>query len=289
MFNQNLLNMKNIFLLLLGLSLGIQLQAQIKRVALSPLQVLKQSIADTDVTITYSRPAMRDRKIFGGLVPYNEKWRTGANRNSVIEFSRDVMVGDSLLKAGSYAIITVPSEKQWEIMFYEDISSWEVPDPWDEELVAVSQRISSEKLSSQVQSMTFVIEDVTYESCVLSLLWEETKVSIPIQILTEEQMMQDINKVLSGPAASDYYTAALYREGTGVDIEQALVWIDKAIELREPDSYWDYLLKSKILVKLRRYETAKEIAQKGLEIANDYGYKYGIKLMKEQVAVTQAY
>ena len=281
--------MKNIFLLLLGLSLGIQLQAQIKRVALSPLQVLKQSIADTDVTITYSRPAMRDRKIFGGLVPYNEKWRTGANRNSVIEFSRDVMVGDSLLKAGSYAIITVPSEKQWEIMFYEDISSWEVPDPWDEELVAVSQRISSEKLSSQVQSMTFVIEDVTYESCVLSLLWEETKVSIPIQILTEEQMMQDINKVLSGPAASDYYTAALYREGTGVDIEQALVWIDKAIELREPDSYWDYLLKSKILVNLRRYETAKEITQKGLEIANDYGYKYGIKLMKEQVAVTQAY
>lgn len=271
---------KTLFLTLL-LFAAVSASAQIKRVPLSPLQVLKQSIAHTDITITYSRPAMRDRVIFGDLVPYNERWRTGANRNSKVTFSENVMIGDSLIKAGSYALLTLPSEKEWIIYFYKDVSHWEVPEPWDESLVAAQMSIKPESLPSDVQSMTFSIDEITYESCVISLAWEKTRISIPVEILTEDQMMADIDKALAGPSASDFYLAAVYREGTGEDLGQALEWIDKAMTLRDENKYWDALLKAKILLKMNKVKEAKMVAELGLDLAKSASHQYGMKLMNE--------
>ncbi len=129
--------------------------------------------------------------------------------------------------------------------------------------------------------MTFSIDDMTYESCFISLAWEKTKISIPVQILTEDQMMADIDKVLTGPGASDYYLAAVYREGTGEDLGQALEWVDKAMALRDEDKYWDALLKAKILLKMNKTNDAKALAQQGLKLAEGTNHRYGMRLMNE--------
>ncbi|MDX1469930.1 MAG: DUF2911 domain-containing protein, partial [Flavobacteriaceae bacterium] len=112
--------MKNLLLLVLALSLSFTLNAQIQTPAPSPAAEVHQTIGLTDVTLEYSRPSMKGRTIFGDLVPYDKMWRTGANKNSMITFDKDVMIGGKTVKAGSYAIFTKPGQNSWEVYFYSD-------------------------------------------------------------------------------------------------------------------------------------------------------------------------
>ena len=101
--------MKKLILSILVLTLSFNIQAQIKTPQPSPFQSLTQTVGLTEVTLEYSRPSMRGRTIFGGLVPYNEVWRTGANKNTTITFSDAVMIGGTEVKAGTYAVFTKPN------------------------------------------------------------------------------------------------------------------------------------------------------------------------------------
>mgnify|MGYP000380326926 CR=1 FL=1 len=97
--------------------------AQIGRFPLSPFQTINQTIGVTDIELTYSRPSMRGRTIFGDLVPHNKLWRTGANRNTTIEFSQDVILGGKRIEQGKYAVFSIPTEKQCAIILYNDTSA----------------------------------------------------------------------------------------------------------------------------------------------------------------------
>ena len=100
------------------------------------LQKIEQKVGLTDVSVQYSRPSMKGRTIFGDLVPYGKLWRTGANQNTMVTFSTDVMVGESTLKAGSYAIFSKPNKDNWEVIFYSDTNNWGTPQKWDDSKVA---------------------------------------------------------------------------------------------------------------------------------------------------------
>lgn len=252
-------------------------QAQIGRLALSPLQVLKQTIAKTDITITYSRPAKRGREIFGGLEPFDKIWRTGANRNTKIEFSEDVMIGQTRLEKGTYAILTKPNPKNWEVYFYTDTDNWEVPEPWETDKVAAQISVPTIPLNDIVQSLTISIDDITNEQFIMSIMWDKTKVAVPIALTTEEQMSKTIEDVLNGPDEDDYYLAAQYQMETGKKLEEALVWIDKAIALRENAAWWDYRIKALVLLGLDRKSEAKTVATKGLELAKKRNSAYGVR------------
>ncbi len=106
--------------------------AQIQTPQPSPYQKIEQTVGLSTVTVEYSRPSMKGRKIFGGLVPYDKLWRTGANRNTIVSFSDDVKIGSTTLKAGNYAIFTKPNPQSWEIYFYSDTNNWGTPQKWDE-------------------------------------------------------------------------------------------------------------------------------------------------------------
>jgi len=273
--------MRYLILILLFLASFLpQSKAQSLHVALSPLQVLSQKVGQTEIKLTYSRPSIRDRVIFGGLEPYDEMWRTGANRNSKIQFSHPVFIEGQKLEKGTYAILTKPSETNWDVYFYSDTTNWEVPDPWVDSLVMAHVVVPSETSPELVQSMKFSFDDLTYESCTLNFSWERTKFSIPIKLTTEEQLQKAIDKVLGGPAPWDYNAAASYRLQTGKKLDQALEWIETAIEMRETGSYYDHLVKAKILYKQGKSSEGKKVLEKSLAIAKSSGRTYGIELIE---------
>jgi len=254
--------------------------AQSLHLALSPLQILSQNVGKTNVKITYSRPALRGRKIFGALHPYNQKWRTGANRNSKIQFSEDVVIDGKNLEAGTYGIFTKPMEDKWEVYFYSDTTYWEVPRTWNDSLVAVQLSVPSTKLHDATESMTFSVDNIDYTSCEISLTWENTRIRIPVEMHTEKQMMSAINKVLNGPRSTDYNTAAAYRLESGQDLEQGLEWIDKAIAMRTKASFYDHLVKAKLLAKMDKPSESRKFAQKSKELAIAINNTYGVELVE---------
>src|SRR5210317_1306415 len=114
--------LKKLSILLLIAGLTSSVNAQIKTPQPSPMAKIEQVVGLTDVSVEYSRPAMRGRTIFGGLVPYGKVWRTGANANTKITFGNDVTIDGKELKKGSYAIFTIPNENSWEDVFYNGLN-----------------------------------------------------------------------------------------------------------------------------------------------------------------------
>ena len=164
--------MKKFLLFVFVVAISVTAEAQIKTPAPSPSQKIEQKIGLTDVTLEYSRPSMRGREIYGGLVPYNELWRTGANANTKITFSDEVTIGETTLKAGTYAIYTKPGVESWDVLFYSDSNNWGTPEKWDDTKVAAKISAPTFPMPMEVQSFTMTFDDLTGDSANLGFIWE---------------------------------------------------------------------------------------------------------------------
>ena len=276
--------MKIKLLTLLIVLTSFTFQAQIKAPQPSPTSKIEQSIGLTDVTLEYSRPSMRGRKIYGDLVPFGKKWRTGANANTKITFSTDVVIDGKTLKKGTYAIYTIPNKNSWDVIFYNDTKNWGLPKEWDDKKVGV-------KTSAKTETMPFTIEtfemgfdnlaDANHGS--LFILWEETLVSVKINVPTEKIAMASIDKVMAGPSANDYFAAASYYNKSGKDLNKALTWADKAVEMN-PDAYWMTRQKSLIQAEMGDKKGAIATAKTSLEVAEKAGNADYVKMNKESIA-----
>ncbi|MAP53459.1 DUF2911 domain-containing protein [Altibacter sp.] len=263
--------MKKLFLFVCTVLIAFGGFAQIQTPAPSPFQKIEQKVGLTDVTLEYSRPSMRGRTIFGDLVPYDKVWRTGANANTKITFSDDVMIGGNTLKAGSYAIYTKPGAQNWEVYFYSDANNWGTPQNWDDSKVAAKVTASTYPLPMDIESFTMSFDDITNDSANLGLMWEKTYVGVPIKFHTDKMVGASIDKVMNGPGANDYYAAAVYYLEAGKDINKAKMWIDKAIELREQPAFWYHRQQSLIYAKAGDKKGAIKAAEKSLELAKAAG------------------
>ncbi|WP_114490831.1 DUF2911 domain-containing protein [Candidatus Ulvibacter alkanivorans] len=275
--------MKKIFLFVFAAALSVSLQAQIQTPAPSPSQKIEQKVGLTDVTLEYSRPAMRGRTIFGGLVPYDKMWRTGANANTKITFSDPVEVGGTKLAAGSYAIYTKPGKTNWDVYFYSDANNWGTPQEWDDSKVAAKVTVPSYPMPMDIESFTMSFDDVTNDTANLGILWEKSYVGVPIKFNTDEMVSASINQVMNGPSANDYYAAAVYYLEAGKDINKAKSWIDTAIELREQPAFWYHRQQSLIYAKAGDKKGAVQAAQKSLELAKAAGNDDYIALNKKSL------
>ena len=263
--------MKKLLLFVCAISATIAAQAQLSTPAPSPSQKIEQTVGLTDVTLEYSRPSMKGRKIFGGLVPYDQIWRTGANANTKITFSQPVMVGGKKLEAGSYAIYTKPGAQSWEFYFYSDASNWGTPQEWDDAKVAAKVNATPYPMPMSVESFTMTFDDVKSDSANLGLIWENVYISVPITFETDKQVTASISQVMAGPSANDYYSAAVYYLEANKDIGKAKMWIDKAIELREQPAFWYHRQQSLIYAKAGDKKGAIAAAKKSLELADAAG------------------
>ena len=277
--------MKKLFLLALVLTFTINTNAQVKTPAPSTAQKITQTVGLTDVTLEYSRPSMRGRLIFGGLVPYDMMWRTGANANTKITFSEDVTIGGSELKAGTYAIYTKPNAQSWEIYFYNDASNWGTPQEWDESKVAAKVKASIYPMPMNIETFTMSFDDVTNNSANLSLMWEKTNVAIAITFKTDEMVTKSIEKVMGGPSANDYYSSAVYYLEADKDMEKAKNWIDKAIEMRKEPAFWYFRQQSLIYAKSGDKKGAIKAAKTSLKLATEAGNDDYVSLNNKSLQV----
>ena len=273
--------MKKLLFSALALFLSYGINAQIETPQPSPFAKMEQVVGLTDVSVEYSRPAMRGRTIFGDLVPYDKLWRTGANANTKITFSDDVSVGNTALKAGTYAIFTKPGMESWEVIFYSDANNWGTPQNWDESKVAAKVTAPVNKMDFDVQSFTIMLGNLTSNSAELGFIWEKTYVGVPFSVPTDTKATASIEKVMAGPGANDYFNAAVYYLNEGKDINKAKMWIDKATEMtaKEP-RFWYLRQKSLIYAKAGDKKGAVESAKKSLELAEKAGNADYVKMNK---------
>ena len=276
--------MKKLLFRALALFLSYGINAQIETPQPSPFAKMEQVVGLTDVSVEYSRPAMRGRTIFGDLVPYDKLWRTGANANTKITFSDDVSVGNTALKAGTYAIFTKPGMESWEVIFYSDANNWGTPQNWDESKVAAKVTAPVNKMDFDVQSFTIMIGNLTSNSAELGFIWEKTYVGVPFSVPTDTKATASIEKVMAGPGANDYFNAAVYYLNEGKDINKAKMWIDKATDMtaKEP-RFWYLRQKSLIYAKAGDKKGAVESAKKSLELAEKAGNADYVKMNKDSL------
>ena len=258
-------------------------QAQVTTPQPSPKCILNQMVGLTDVEIEYSRPGTKGRNVFGDLVPFGKVWRTGANANTTISFSEDVIIDGKTLKKGKYALFTLPKVESWEVIFYSKTDNWGNPEEWNESDVALRASVVPEMLNRNVESFTIDINNLDNNFGHLNLAWEKTLVSLKFEVPTQKMAMASIDKVLAGPSAGDYFSAAQFYYQSNGDLTKALNYVNKALELKKESPFWYTKLKSLIQAKLGDKKGAIETARLSLaaaKVANNNDY---IKMNEDNI------
>lgn len=247
----------------------------------SPASTLKQRVGLTDIEIVYSRPGAKGRTIFGGLVPYGEVWRTGANASTKISFSTAVKLNGTQVPAGNYALYSIPGEKEWTVIIHKDTAASIFNYSQTNDLVRL--KAVPVKLAEPVETFTIDISDLRDESATINLTWEKTRVLIKIDLDLVSTLVPQIEAAMAATGGNKpYYPAALFYFDHGQDLQKARQWIDAAVAQRE--AHYVVHLKAKILAKLGDKAGAIAAAKRSTELAiqaKDSGY---VKLNEELIA-----
>ncbi|MDT0553797.1 DUF2911 domain-containing protein [Urechidicola vernalis] len=266
------------------LSVTFALNAQIQTPQPSPGAKIEQTVGMTTIKVDYSRPSMRGRVVFGDLVPYGKLWRTGANMRTSISFGDDVTIEGQELKKGTYAIFSVPSEDSWDVIFYTEYNAGGAPQELDNSKVALKVNVKTGQMANAWESFTIAFGDFTNDSANLYIAWEKTMVRLNVGVPSDAIAMKSIETTMAGPAAGDYFQAAVYYLTSGKDLNQAKTWIDKAVEMDgENQKFWVLRQQSLIYAGLNKKKEAVAIAEKSLKLAEKYKNADYVKMNKESI------
>ena len=261
--------------------------SQINTPRVSPASEVEQMVGLTEIEIEYSRPSMRGREVFGNLVPFGKVWRTGADNSTKISFDTDVIISGKTIQSGTYSIFSIPNKESWEIILYSDVELWGVPRDWSENKIVFSSMFDVKKLkkSNTVETFTISFNDLTNNDVNMSISWENTSVDIKIEVPTRSMVESDINKVLSdNPKSSDYYAAAVFYRQENINLDKALEWMNKAIEMNESPRFWQYRQQSLIMAANDKFADAVDAAKKSLKLAIEADNQDYIKMNRESIA-----
>lgn len=224
--------------------------------AKSPAAKLTQTVGLTDITIEYSSPAVKGRKIWGALVPYKEVWRTGANQATRFTFSKDVVIGDKPVPAGTYAFFAIPTDKQWTLILNKDAfqggaSAYKQDADvlrLDVKPVAVPMR----------ERLAYAVTNFTDDAAQIDLEWEKLRVSLPVKLKTAEQAAANI-KETTDTLWQPMNAAARYLLDLK-DYPGALEKVEKSIAIRE--TWFNTWVKAQVLAGQGKYKEAYPLAEK---------------------------
>jgi hypothetical protein len=276
--------MKKIIYLFAFVIANYAIEAQVKTPQPSPKSTLSQVVGLTDVTVEYSRPSAKGRTIFGDLVPFGQLWRTGANANSTVSFSEDVVINGTTLKKGKYAIYTIPKADMWEVDFYATTDNWGLPENWDENDVAARTNVNPVSLGNFVETFTISVNNITNDNATLDISWEKTMVSVKFEVPTQKAALASIDKTLAGPTSGDYFSSAQYFYQSNGDLNKALTYVNKALELNKDKPFWYNRLKSLIQAKLGDKKGAIETAKISLASATEAKNNDYVKMNNDSIA-----
>ena len=276
--------MKN-FILSLFLLVSLNISSQIQTPAPSPATKVQQTIGLTEVTLEYARPSVRNREIFGNLVPYDKVWRTGANENSVISFSTSVKIGDADVPAGKYSVYTIPNKDSWEFILYSDYNNWGLPSDWDENKEVVRQKFTPIKLENKMESFKFAFDNLTNNSFTLGVTWGYFYLPVEIKLPTTKIVMSSIEEILKNPTSSDLYKAAVYLLQENRDLRMAKEWMNQSIAMMDNPRFYQLRQQSLIYAALKDYKMAIKVAKTSLEKSIAAGNSDYEKMNEDSISI----
>jgi len=230
----------------------------------SPTAEIKQNFGLSQIELSYSRPGVKGRTIFGDLVPYDKVWRTGANEASTLTFGDDVTFGDKKIQAGKYGLLTIPGKTEWTVIITKQL---DVTSPaaykQDQDVVRVS--VKPYQLPFATETFTIGFGDITGNSCKLELMWDSVYVHVPITTDVDSKVNAQIKEIMEHDSRP-YFQAAYYYIENGKDLNQAVQWLDKAAA-QTPEGFWIYYQKARALAKLGKKQEALTASNKSIELA----------------------
>jgi hypothetical protein len=247
--------MKKLLLVAICMGALIMTEAQQLRTPQpSTTQTVKQEFGLGSIELSYSRPNMKGRKIFGDLVPFDKVWRTGANNATTLTFTDEVMIGGTKVPAGKYGLLTIPSANEWTIIISKqtDVTS---PSAYKQDMDVVRVKAKPMQLPWSFESFGISFENIKDNACELMMAWDKTLVSFPITTDVDSKVMKQIETIMKADARP-YFAAASYYASNGKDLNQAIVWFDKAIE-------------QSALAKLGKKAEAMAVSNKSMELAKE--------------------
>lgn len=247
----------------------------------SPNSLVGQTIGVTEVRVTYGRPSVRGREIFGGLVPFDEVWRTGANEATTISFTTPVHIEGESLEAGTYGLFTIPGPDQWTIIFNNEPNQWGAYN-YDSSEDALRVQVEPESAPSQ-EMMTFSFDNATDSTATCILHWAETRVPFEISANTPEILRTRAEE--SVPEADDWQVPlqyAGYALENEILLDEALNWVNRSIEIEE--RFANLQMKAHVLAATGQFKKAVEVANAAVSKAEEMEEPpNGLKELRKQI------
>ncbi len=274
--------MKQLVLAIGAALVFLSADAQLKTPAPSPSQTIKQDFGLSSIELSYSRPGIKGRKIFGDIVPFGKVWRTGANSATVLTFGDEVTIGNVKIPAGKYGLLSIPEKKKWTLIITKqtDVTS---PAAYKPEMDVVRVTANVMKTGETVETFTMQFADIKATSCALQLSWDRSMVSLPITTEVDSKVMASIESAMKSEKPP-YFQAAVYYMENGKDLNQALDWFNKAVE-QNPNAFWIQHQWANCLARLGKKSEAIAAANRSKELAieakNEDYVKLNDKLLKE--------
>ena len=223
-----------------------------------------QRVGLTDITIDYSRPGVKDRQIWGELVPWGEMWRTGANEATTISFSSPVEIGGTSVPAGTYALFTIPGESEWTVVLNSDAEQWGTYN-YDQSKDVLRFKVKPQT-APFTEWMLFTFRDLAEDAAVVTLDWKETRISFPVHVEVVDTVMANAREAMAGLADDDWrtpYRAAVFAIDHGVHLDEAGQWLDRSIAVRA--NYANLSAKARLLADQGEFADAVATGKKAVE------------------------
>ncbi len=243
--------------------------AQISFPEPSPAATLKQKIGFTDLTVAYSRPTVKGRPIFGGLVPFGKLWRTGASDATILTTTDPMTVAGKSLPAGSYSLFTIPNRTEWTVIFNKYVDGHGT-EGYDEKNDILRFSVRPDSSIRFYESFTIELQDLVRNQGMMYLTWANTSVHFPIVSNADERITADLQKRIASATDDEpgiYFQAAQYYFEQEKEAKQALAWATKAVQLKPAFNYLH--LQAKLLARTGDYKGAIGAARKSSEIASE--------------------
>ena len=244
----------------------------------STLQRIEQDLGLGQISVSYSRPNVKGRKIFGVVEPYGKVWRTGANAATRIKLTDTVQIEGHMLPRGEYSFFTIPGANEWTVILNKTVEQWGAYS-YDSTKDVLRFKIKPGRLDKKMETFTIQFANAFVEHCELQLLWENTILSIHLETDVDSRVMANIEEAMKGEK-KPYYFAAIYYYNHNKDMNKALAWIsefEKARPQADNAKYW----KARIQLKMGDKKAAIATANEGVRLATEGSDVEYIRLNRE--------
>lgn len=246
----------------------------------SPFAKVSQTVGYTDITVDYSSPGVKGRKIWGNVVPYDKMWRAGANNATKVTFSRDVMFAGKPLPAGTYAFFVIPTKGAWTVILNKKADQPGTGAGYNQADDVLRVSITP-KSAPMRERLAYLVTDFTDDKASLDLEWERLRLAIPIGLDTAKQAQAAIDGAIDNVWRT-YANAARYMLETKKDTATGMKLIDQSLALKE--DWFNLWIKAELQAAQGHYADARTTGQK----AYDLGSKSPMFFLKDEITKTLA-